>query len=134
MVSMRVRVDPDAMASVGSTLAGVAQRMADDVAALEITVTGPGNPWGEDESGTAFAVLYQAVLGQALGALGSYVEQVGEAAVTLTTQAREMAAIDADAAAGISLAAPAVFSAPVGPVVSPAPVVSHPDGTGAGTP
>ena len=102
MVSVRVHLDPDAMASVGSTLAGVAQRMADDVAALETTVTGPGNPWGDDESGTTFAVLYQAVLGQALGALGSYVQQVGEAALTLTGQAREMAAIDASAAEGFS--------------------------------
>ena len=105
MASVRVRIDPDAIAAAGSTLAAVAQRMADNVAVLEATVAGPGNPWGDDESGTVFAVAYQAVLGHALGALGAGVEQVGSAALALTVQARAIAAVDAEA--GAALAAPA---------------------------
>ncbi|GAA0438796.1 hypothetical protein Aca07nite_49870 [Actinoplanes capillaceus] len=100
-MSERIRLDPEAVASSGRALAGIAQRMADDVAVLETTVAGPGNPWGGDESGGVFAVAYQAVLGHALQALGSHVQQMGEAALTLTEQARAVAATDASAAAAL---------------------------------
>ncbi|GAA1597877.1 hypothetical protein [Actinoplanes couchii] len=100
-MSEQLKVDPDAVAESGRTLAGIAQRMADDVAVLEATVHGPGNPWGEDESGSLFAVAYQQVLGHALQALGSYVQEVGEAAVTLTETARAVAATDDAAATAI---------------------------------
>jgi hypothetical protein len=99
MVSVRLQIDPDAVAAAGRTLAGVAQRMASDVAALETTVMGAGDPWRGE--GTPIALAYQAVLGQALNALGSYVQQVGEAAVTLTVQARDVALADADSASGL---------------------------------
>ena len=92
---------PDTVAAAGGALAGIAQRMADDVAELETTVHGAGNPWGDDESGTAFAVAYQSILGQALGALGSYVQQVGDAALNLAAQARAMADTDAETAASL---------------------------------
>lgn len=99
MVSVGLRMDPESVAAAGSTLASVAQRMADDVAALETTVL--GHPWGGDETETAFAVAYQAVLGHALTALGSHVQQVGEAALTLAEQARAVAAVDSEAAAAL---------------------------------
>ena len=102
MVSVRLQLDPDSVAAAGGALAGVAQRMADDVAVLENTVHGAGDPWGDDEGGSAFALAYQAVLGHALGALGSYVQQMGDAALTLAAQAREMAAADTESAAALA--------------------------------
>ena len=101
-MNVQMRLDPDAVAATGSTLAGIAQRMASDVSELEGTVTGAASPWGEDESGSAFAVAYQAILGHALGALGSYVQQMGDAALSLTLQARAVAAADASAASALS--------------------------------
>ncbi|WP_433827591.1 hypothetical protein ACQP2E_37025 [Actinoplanes sp. CA-015351] len=94
--------DTDVVVSAGSALAGVAQRMADDVAVLENTVAGSGNPWGDDESGSTFAIAYQAVLGHALGALGSYVQQMGDAALSLTLQAHAVASADQASAFEIS--------------------------------
>ncbi|MEV6306283.1 hypothetical protein AB0M02_43215 [Actinoplanes sp. NPDC051861] len=101
MVSVGLRVDPDALTAVSSELAGIAKRMADDVAALEATVAAPGAPWGADEGGSAFGVAYQGVLGHALTALGSYVQQVGQAAVGLAVQARSVAMTDASSAASL---------------------------------
>ncbi|KHD72413.1 hypothetical protein MB27_38755 [Actinoplanes utahensis] len=96
----------------------MAQQMADDVTALESTVAGPDNPWGGDESGSVFALAYQGVLGHALQALGSYVQEMGEAALTLTAQARAIAATDTFSAA--SLASPALTSEPAASLASPA--------------
>ncbi|WP_229067764.1 hypothetical protein [Actinoplanes sp. DH11] len=141
-MSVRLHLDPAAIAAAGSTLAGVAQRMAADVAELESTVAGPGNPWGDDESGSAFAVAYQAVLGHALGALGSYVQQMGDAALSLTLQARAVESADAEAAASLRSApalpfgaAPAPLSAEsAAPSAAPASLsAAPPDGFGAGT-
>ncbi|MFC4067107.1 hypothetical protein [Actinoplanes subglobosus] len=101
-MNVRVKVDPQTVAAAGSALAGIAQRMADDLATLETTVTGPATPWGEDENGSVFALAYRSVLGHALSALGSHVQQIGEAAVGLHAQARAIAATDDEAAAGLS--------------------------------
>ncbi len=100
-MNVQLRIDPETVAASGRALAGVAQRMADDVAVLEATVTGPGNPWGDDESGGVFALAYQAVLGHALQALGSYVQEMGEAALDLTLHARAVAETDATSAAAL---------------------------------
>ncbi|BBH65122.1 hypothetical protein ACTI_18070 [Actinoplanes sp. OR16] len=106
-MNVRLHLDPDAVAATGSTLAGIAQRMASDVSLLEGTVAGAGNPWGADESGSAFALAYQAVLGHALGALGSYVSQMGDAAVALTMQARAVVTADSDSASAFAFVASA---------------------------
>ncbi|SDT75361.1 hypothetical protein [Actinoplanes derwentensis] len=97
-MNVRLKLDPESVADSGRALAGVAQRMADDIAVLETTVHGSGNPWGSDESGGLFAVAYQEILGHALQALGSYVQEMGEAALTLTETARAVAATDNTAA------------------------------------
>ncbi|WP_433792497.1 hypothetical protein [Actinoplanes sp. CA-252034] len=97
-----MQVDPQTVAAAGSALAGIAQRMADDIAALENTVAGPAAPWGDDESGGVFALAYQSVLGHALQALGSHVQQIGDAAVGLHHQARAIAAADAEAGAELA--------------------------------
>ena len=101
-MNVRLNVDPANVAAAGSTLAGVAQRMADDVAVLASTVTGAGNPWGDDASGSVFALAYQAVLGHALQALGSHVQQMGEAALDLHLQARAIASADRAGAADLT--------------------------------
>jgi hypothetical protein len=97
MVSVRLQMDPESVATAGRALAGVAQRMADDVAALETTVLAP---WGSD---SPFGLAYEAVLRHALTALGSHVQQVGEAALTLAVQARSVAEADESAAAALHL-------------------------------
>ena len=145
--TVRLKLDPESVAASGRALAGIAQRMADDVTALESTVAGPDNPWGGDESGSVFALAYQGVLGHALQALGTYVREMGEAALTLTAQARAIAATDAFSAA--SLAAPPASSTapsiPLAPDALPAPPASRglpaspapsaaPPASGGGTP
>jgi hypothetical protein len=117
-MNVRVHLDPQTVAAAGSALAGIAQRMADDIAALETTVTGPAAPWGDDESGSMFALAYQSVLGHALQALGSHVQQIGEAAIDLHTQARAIAAVDAEAAARLTAE----------PVTATVPAASRPGG------
>jgi hypothetical protein len=114
-MSVRLNLDPEIVAAAGSALAGVAQRMADDVAVLEGTVAGPGSPWGDDESGGVFAVAYQAVLGHALQALGSHVQQIGEAAIGLYAHASAIASTDAAAAAELSAVVSVVSVGPGSP-------------------
>jgi hypothetical protein len=76
--------------------------MAEAVTRLEAAVTGSGNPWGGDETGTMFAGIYNAVLGHALDSLGSYVEQVGYAGAALVAEAREMVQSDSAAAGRVA--------------------------------
>jgi hypothetical protein len=105
----QLRIDPESVAAAGRELAGVAQRMADDVARLESTVGGSSNPWGGDEAGGVFAVAYRAVVVTAMDAFGSYTEQVGFAAANLVMEARAVSAADADSAAALAAgAAPGV--------------------------
>ncbi|MFI1990716.1 hypothetical protein [Actinoplanes sp. NPDC020271] len=94
-MSGQLRVDPESVAAAGRDLAGIAQRMADDVASLETAVGAASDPWGADETGSTFALAYRAVRDLALDAMGSYTEQVGFAAATLMMQARSVAAADA---------------------------------------
>ncbi|WP_157411452.1 MULTISPECIES: PE domain-containing protein [Actinoplanes] len=100
-MSARLHLDPEIVAACGRELAGVAQRLAEENAALQATITGSAGPWGADESASVFAVAYQAVLGQAMVALGSYTEQLGFAAATLVFEAR--AVVEADEAAAADL-------------------------------
>lgn len=100
-MTSQLKLDPEIVAASGRALAGIAQRMADDVAILETTVHGAGNPWGDDESGGLFAVAYQQILGHALQALGSYVQEMGEAAITLTETAQAVATTDNTAGAAL---------------------------------
>ncbi|WP_430781295.1 hypothetical protein [Actinoplanes sp. G11-F43] len=88
-MSVRLSIDPDSLAGSGRTLAAVAQRMADDLALLETTVHRPALP-----GDSLFGVAYQAVLGHALQTLGTYVQEMGEAAITLTETARAVVAND----------------------------------------
>jgi hypothetical protein len=97
VVSGTIDIDPESLAQAGASLAALAEQMATDVQQLQTAVTGSGNPWGGDETGTIFAGLYNAVLGHALESLTSYVEQVGYAAAGLAQQARSTAQTDAAA-------------------------------------
>ena len=93
-----MRIDPESLTAASARLAGLAGQMADEAATLEAAVTGSGNPWGGDETGTLFSGLYTAVLGNALQALGSYIEQVGYAAGGLSMQAKSVVESDTTAA------------------------------------
>ncbi|MEV6342862.1 hypothetical protein [Actinoplanes sp. NPDC051851] len=92
-------VDPESMADAGRDLAGVAQRIADDTAALaaEVAVSGLGDG--------LLGAVYSVVLAKALDAFDSYAEQVGFAAANLVVQARAIAETDEANAAGLSGAA-----------------------------
>jgi hypothetical protein len=83
----QLHVDPETIRQDGTQLTRLAGEMASELRQLQATVTGSGNPWGADQQGDMFAQLYGAVLGKALEALGSYVEQVGHAGAGLTRQA-----------------------------------------------
>jgi uncharacterized protein YukE len=100
----QIDIRPESLSAAGSSLAQTGAQMADAVTGLQAAVTGSGNPWGGDEAGTMFSAVYAVVLGNALDALGSYVEQVGYAAVALSRQAREVAAADENAAGQITSA------------------------------
>jgi hypothetical protein len=79
----------------GSQLGQLAEQMASELGQLQATVTGSGNPWGGDEQGTVFAQVYGLVLGKALQALGSYVDQVGYAGYGLMREAQAYGQTDA---------------------------------------
>jgi hypothetical protein len=100
----QIDIRPESLATAGQTLAHLAEEMAGAVTQLESAVTGSGNPWGNDETGTLFSGIYNAVLGHTLESLGTYVEQVGYAAAALARQAQETAAADSTAAANITRA------------------------------
>ena len=97
MTGGQIRVQPESLLTAGSSLARTAGEMADAVTHLQGAVIG-NNPWGGDETGTMFAGIYKVVLGHALKALGSYVEQVGYAGAALVQQAQEVVGSDAAAA------------------------------------
>lgn len=96
--SGQIDIQPESLQTAGSSLAQTAEQMADAVTHLQSAVTS-NNPWGGDETGTLFSGIYTAVLTHALDALGSYVEQVGYAAVALSQQAKDAVATDSAAAA-----------------------------------
>lgn len=83
-------VKPESLQGAGSHLTTLAQDMITGLQQLQSTVTGSGNPWGGDEQGSLFAGLYGLVLGKAMEAIGSHVQQVGQAGVGLTQQAELM--------------------------------------------
>jgi hypothetical protein len=97
-----IDIRPESLAAAGKSLALTTEQMADAVKHLQEAVTGPGNPWGNDETGTLFGGVYTMVLGHALESLSSYVEQVGYAASALMVQAREAVATDESAAGRVS--------------------------------
>jgi hypothetical protein len=92
------RINPDQLMDSARAMAACAEDLANQVNALQSTVT-TGNPWGADEQGSMFGALYNAVLGHALEALGSHVDQLGEAAAGLATMANSTKEVDAGAAA-----------------------------------
>jgi hypothetical protein len=97
----QIDIRPESLQGAGRTLAQVAGQMADDVTHLQTAVTS-GNPWGGDETGTVFAGVYNAVLGHALEALASYVEQTGYAAAALVQLAQDAVETDASAAGRVT--------------------------------
>lgn len=99
-----VHIDPQSLAKAGSALATIADTMASELQQLESAVTGSGNPWGADETGTIFSAIYMKVLSHAMDSLASYVEQIGYAGAGLARHARAHAEHDAAAASMIERA------------------------------
>ncbi|BCY07061.1 hypothetical protein [Actinoplanes sp. L3-i22] len=140
MVNERLRLDPEHVAAAGRNLAGIAQRMADDLTTLEAAVGAGSDPWGTDETGSVFALAYRAVRDVALDAMGSYTEQVGFAATTLVMLAGSV--VDSDEAgaadiygAGGSVPSPTPNPGPGptpggGPAPAPAPTPAPAPGSG----
>ncbi|HEY3631744.1 MAG TPA: hypothetical protein VGL21_12625 [Jatrophihabitantaceae bacterium] len=83
-------VTPESLTGAGTHLTELGQQMMTGLQGLLDTVTGSGNPWGGDEQGTLFAGIYGLVLGKAIEAIGSHVQQVGQAGAGLTQQAELM--------------------------------------------
>ena len=101
MTSGEIDIDPESLQSAAHSLAQTAEQMGDDVTHLQAAVTS-NNPWGGDETGTLFSGVYNLVLGHALDALISYVEQTGYAAAGLAQQASDAVETDAAAAGRVS--------------------------------
>lgn len=110
-MSAGFRVDPDDLRSASAGIGSCAERLADAVQRLQVTVTS-GNPWGADEPGSVFGAAYGAVLGHALEVYASHVGQLGSAAERLGVWAGTVQ--DADAAAARSANAITRGDRPVG--------------------
>jgi hypothetical protein len=87
------RIDPQVLASSGTSVGQCATDLAGAVQRLQATVTS-SNPWGGDEPGTVFGMAYTAVLGHALEVYASHVEQLGFAAEGLSTWANTITEAD----------------------------------------
>lgn len=85
-----IDVTPEVLAASAQTVMAAAQDMGNQLTQLQSTVTS-GNPWGSDEQGSLFGMLYNAVLGHALETLGSHAQLLGSAAVGLDAWAQQVA-------------------------------------------
>lgn len=94
-------IDPDSLAGSAQALAGTADDVADGLDELQRTVT-TDSPWGADEPGTIFGMAYTAVLGHAVEAYGTHVEQLVFAAEGLMQMAERMSAADLSSAQGLT--------------------------------
>jgi uncharacterized protein YukE len=99
-----VHIDPQALGKTAASIASIAESMAGELQQLESAVTGSGNPWGGDETGTIFSAIYMKILSHSIESLASYVEQVGYAGAQLARHARAHAEHDATAASMIERA------------------------------
>ena len=67
---MGIHIDPDVLRTAGAQLDAAAGDFGSQLGQLQSTVTSD-NPWGADEAGSAFGLLYTAVLGHAVEAMAS---------------------------------------------------------------
>lgn len=100
------RIDPQALAGAGGSVASCAQELGQALQGLQASITS-GNPWGADEPGSLFGAAYAEVLGHALEVYASHVQQLADAAEGLATWAGTVAETDQALSARISaIAAP----------------------------
>lgn len=92
------RVDPEQLAGAASGVGQCAQSLGMSLQGLQGTV-GSANPWGADEPGTVFGMVYTEVLGHALEVYASHVDLLAGAAEGLATWAGTVAEVDAEQAA-----------------------------------
>ncbi|MET8256625.1 WXG100 family type VII secretion target [Micromonospora sp. NPDC005553] len=82
-----IQVDLDALHGAAASLATTGQQLGAEIASLESTVNGAGNPWGDDEAGSLFGAAYMEVLTHALDVYRSMADQLLEAAGNLDASA-----------------------------------------------
>ncbi|RLP89336.1 WXG100 family type VII secretion target [Micromonospora sp. CV4] len=78
-----IQVDVDALHAAAGSLAATGQQLGAEIASLESTVNGAGNPWGADEAGSLFGAVYVEVLTHALDVYRSMADQLLETAANL---------------------------------------------------
>jgi hypothetical protein len=108
------RVDPQLLGQAASVLDGCGRELASALQGLQAMVTAD-NPWGADEPGTVFGAAYAAVLGHALGVYASHVEQLGQAAGSLSTWAGTVVEVDSGQAEAFDALAALTAEAGAGP-------------------
>jgi hypothetical protein len=101
-VSNGFRVDPEQLAGAATGVGQCAQSLGTSLQGLQATVTS-ANPWGADEPGTAFGMVYTEVLGHALEVYASHVDLLMGAADGLLTWAGTVAEVEASQAAAFDV-------------------------------
>ena len=91
------RVDLQQLAGAATGVGQCAQSLGTSLQGLQATVTS-ASPWGADEPGTVFGMVYTEVLGYALEVFASHVDLLRGAADGLLTWAGTVAEVDASQA------------------------------------
>lgn len=73
-----IDADPDTLAQSARGIGQAAQDFADGLTGLQSTITSE-SPWGGDEPGTAFGMVYVAVLGHAIESMSSHLDTLVQA-------------------------------------------------------
>lgn len=85
-----IEISPELLVSAAQGIGTSAQNMGDELTKIQATVT-TDNPWGSDEPGSAFGMLYTALLDHAMQAMGSHLDKLVQAAEGLASWAQQMA-------------------------------------------
>jgi hypothetical protein len=101
-------IDPEQLTQASCKLTMVAGDMVSDAQALQSTIVGSGSPWGADDAGSVFGMLYQVVLGKALETIAGRADQVGYAAEGLAAHSEAFASTETGVKANITNAGKAI--------------------------
>lgn len=84
-----VQIDPELLRQVARQIDTAATAVGTELGRLQSTVT-TDNPWGGDEPGTVFGMLYTGLLGHAFESMASHQEKLAEGAGRLAAWAAVM--------------------------------------------
>jgi len=102
-----ISATPEVITQSAQGVGTSAQDLGGQLGQLQSTVT-TDNPWGSDEPGSVFGMLYAAVLGHALESMGSHLEKLVQGAQGLTAWAQQMAQTEQGVTQQITTAGQAV--------------------------